>query len=165
MDKTANGGYASVTKDVETTGSELITVSKENYEKKDTYTIKEDDLGSYEGVYSKYPYDINLVIEKKYEDYTAGVDKAILTINNETREINISNITEQKITVTDDNGENLDVTMNASKENDEITITLIIENSSSLDTAYRTFEMAQLKSLKQFKTRFNKCRIKIQKRW
>ena len=77
----------------------------------------------------KYPYDINLVIEKKYEDYTAGVDKAILTINNETREINISNITEQKITVTDDNGENLDVTMNASKENDEITITLIIENS------------------------------------
>ena len=129
MDKTANGGYASVTKDVETTGSELITVSKENYEKKDTYTIKEDDLGSYEGVYSKYPYDINLVIEKKYEDYTAGVDKAILTINNETREINISNITEQKITVTDDNGENLDVTMNASKENDEITITLIIENS------------------------------------
>ena len=129
MDKTANGGYASVTKDVETTGSELITVSKENYEKKDTYTIKEDDLGSYEGVYSKYPYDINLVIEKKYEDYTAGVDKAILKINNETREINISNITEQKITVTDDNGENLDVTMNASKENDEITITLIIENS------------------------------------
>ena len=129
VDKTANGGYASVTKDVETTGSELITVSKENYEKKDTYTIKEDDLGSYEGVYSKYPYDINLVIEKKYEDYTAGVDKAILTINNETREINISNITEQKITVTDDNGENLDVTMNASKENDEITITLIIENS------------------------------------
>ena len=32
MDKTANGGYASVTKDVETTGSELITVSKENYD-------------------------------------------------------------------------------------------------------------------------------------
>ena len=129
MDKTANGGYASVTKDVETTGSELITVSKENYEKKDTYTIKEDDLGSYEGVYSKYPYDINLVIEKKYEDYTAGVDKAILTINNETREIDISNITAQKITVTDDNGENLDVTMNASIENNEITITLTIENS------------------------------------
>ena len=100
--------------------------------RKDTYTIKEDDLGSYEGVYSKYPYDINLVIEKKYEDYTAGVDKAILTINNETREINISNITEQKITVTDDNGENLDVTMNASKENDEITITLIIEDRISV---------------------------------
>ena len=58
--------------------------------------LRKTTLGSYEGVYSKYPYDINLVIEKKYEDYTAGVDKAILTINNETREINISNITRAK---------------------------------------------------------------------
>lgn len=132
MDATSNGGYASVTKDVETTGSDLITVSKDNYEKTDTYKINEKSLGANEGKYSKYPYDIDLVVEKAYKNYKASASKAKLTINNETKEIDLSNsktIEEQKITVKDSNNEDIDVVMNASIKNNEVTITLTIEDS------------------------------------
>ena len=132
MDETSNGGYASVTKDVETEDSELITVSKDNYETIDKYEINEQSLGKNDGKYNKYPYSIHLVVEKEYEGYKASASKVKLTIDNKTEEIDLSNSTassKKTITVKDSNDEEIDVVMNASIENNEVTITLTIENS------------------------------------
>ena len=132
MDETSNGGYASVTKDVETEDSELITVSKDNYETIDKYEINEQSLGKNDGKYNKYPYSIYLVVEKEYKGYKASASKVKLTIDNKTEEIDLSNSTassKKTITVKDSNDEEIDVVMNASIENNEVTITLTIENS------------------------------------